>query len=860
MILDGEGRLRILDFGLARLDGEESLTLSGDVVGTPSYMSPEQAQRHKIPIDHRTDTYSLGATLYELLVWNPPFRGRDHQDTLSQIITREPVEPRKLNARIPRDMETIVLRSLQKDPTDRYATAEALGQDLRRFMRGDPVEARRQTAWERFSRRLWRHRVATAAAVLLFLAGMVGLAASNMLIDRARDTAESERDIARENLYVAHMWVALQDWEAGNMSRLWEVLDAHAPAPGESDLRGWEWYYLKQLCHSEVFTLHHSGTVRSVAWSPDGLWIASGSIDGTVKIWNAATGAEIVDLRHPPKGPKARFNYLPLAWSPECERLATAATDGTVKTWDVASGRELLTLVGQKGFVMTVAWSPDGQRLASGGEEGLLKVWNAGTGADELTVQSPHIWSLAWSPDGRQLAGGTNTEGLIVLWDAASGHERLRIEAHQGAVYTVAWSSDGRWLASGGADQSIKLWDPRTGEELLEVHGHRGGISSVAWRPEGEQLASASQDGMVKLWDMTNGEELRSLRGHSDIVESVTWSPDGQRLASASRDRTVKIWDASAEPEALTGRGGARLAWSPDGVLLALEGETDGTVVVLNVASGQEQMSFNGGDSGMCSVAWSPDGKRLAAAREDGGVSAWKCETGAEIFGIQAVREGQARSVAWSPDSLLLATGGGDAVLTGGGDAKVKVWNAATGLLVVKLKGHMNVVGSVAWSPDGRRLASSDWNQAVKVWDVDTWAEMHHLERHPSPGWAADGQYSIAWSPGGDRLAAASGYGWLIIWDAVTAEELVRTRSNSSLLRSVAWSPDGRRLATGSQDHTVKIWDPAGYELLTLRGHSSNVNTVAWSPDGESLATTDRQSVRIWDASAAYEAETLTPK
>jgi hypothetical protein len=234
LILDGEGR--ILDFGLARFEGQEALTLSGDFVGTPAYMSPEQAKKQKIPLDHRTDIYSLGVTLYELLTHQQPFRGKDHAETLSQIIERDPRPPRQLNGRVPQDLETIVLKCLRKDTGDRYGTAEALGQDLRRFVRGDPIEARPQSTEGRLGRRFWRYR----AAILLLLLAFVGSTTATVLVARARDQA-------RYDLYVSNMRLALAVWEVGSVARLDDLLDVHRPEPGDTDLRGWEWYYLEGL-------------------------------------------------------------------------------------------------------------------------------------------------------------------------------------------------------------------------------------------------------------------------------------------------------------------------------------------------------------------------------------------------------------------------------------------------------------------------------------------------------------------------------------------------------------------------------------------------------------------------------------
>ena len=280
LILGSGNRLRILDFGLARLEGQESLTFSGDVIGTPTYMSPEQAKRKKIPVDYRTDIYSLGATMYETLTGQPPFSGKDHADTLSQIIERDVRPPRQLNARVPTDLETIVLKCLRKDPSDRYATAEALAQDFRRFVRGYPIEAQAQSLWEKTRRRLWRQRRIAVAMSLILIVVVFALVVSNVLIARARDEA-------RYDLYVSNMRLAMEDWRVGNSTRFVALLEEHVPEDGEADRRSWEWYYVDGLRCKALFTLGgHKRRVNSVDWNPNGEWIASGGDDGTVRLWS----------------------------------------------------------------------------------------------------------------------------------------------------------------------------------------------------------------------------------------------------------------------------------------------------------------------------------------------------------------------------------------------------------------------------------------------------------------------------------------------------------------------------------------------------------------------------------------------
>jgi WD40 repeat protein len=520
------------------------------------------------------------------------------------------------------------------------------------------------------------------------------------------------------------------------------------------------------------------------------------------------------------------YYVFSVAWSPDGKRLATASADGTAKVWDAASGNELLTLRGHKALVSSVAWSPDGKRLATASLDRTAKVWDAATGKELLTLRGHKaiVSSVAWSPDSKLLATGS-WDHTAKVWDAVSGQELRTLHNHDRNVDGVAWSPDGKRLATGAEDSTAKVWDISGGKELLTLRGHTDSVISLAWGPDGKRLATGSSDHTARIWNADTGQELMVLRGHYSQVGSVAWSPDGTRLATGSVDRTAKVWNLATEHELLTlsGHNGHvySVAWSPDGKRLAT-GSEDHTAKVWDAASGRESLTLRGHNGEVRSVAWSPDGKRLATGSADQTVKVWDAASGQELLTLRG-HTAAVYSVSWSPDSKWLAAGSEDQT--------AKVWDAASGLESLTLRGHGDVLWSVGWSPDGKRLATASADGTARVWDGASGQELLTLG-------SSVPQNNVAWSPDGKRLATASADGTADVWDAATGQELLTLRGHISSVFSLAWSPDSKRLATGSSDYTTRLWEAAGeQELLTLRGHNGEVSSVAWSPDGKRLAT-----------------------
>jgi len=543
----------------------------------------------------------------------------------------------------------------------------------------------------------------------------------------------------------------------------------------------------------------HHGQVHSLAFSPDGRIMASGSADGTITLWNAANGRVLSSLAG------HKYDVFFVAFSPDGRTLVSGSEDNTVKVWDLVSGRERRTFAGSKGYLSSVAFSPDGHTVAAG-SGGTIKLWEVATGRElrTLTGHTDGVTSVAFSPDGRILVSGTE-RGSIELWAVVSGRELRTLTGHAGSVESVAFSSDDRILASGSADRTIKLWDVASGRELCTLVGHTGFVRSVAFSSDGHTVASGSDDSTIKLWDAATQRELRTLAGHTDSVTSVAFSRDGRTLALGSDDNTAKLWDLASgrEMHTLTGHTGrvSSVALSPDGRIVA-SGSWDKTIKLWDVASGREMRTLVGHTFWVNSVAFSPDGRTLASGSDD--------ET-------------------------------------------IKLWDVASGRELRTLPGKTNGVYSVAFSPDGRTLASADRDSSVKLWDVASGRELCTLAGHTGI------VRSVAFSSDGQTVASGSNDGTIKLWDAATQRELRALTGHTNGVTSVAFSPDGRILASGSDDETIRLWDvTSGRELRTLTGHLFQLTSVAFSPDaGFVLSGSWDASTRLWDVASGKQLAAL---
>jgi WD40 repeat protein/serine/threonine protein kinase len=902
--------VKVIDFGVAKALGQELtdktlFTGFAQLIGTPLYMSPEQAGQSGRDVDTRSDVYSLGVLLYELLTGTTPFDKKRFKelgyDELRRVIREE--EPPRPSTRISTlgpaatavsaqrqsnperlsqlcrgELDWIVMKALEKDRNRRYESAGALAKDVERFLADEAVEAGPPSAWYRLRKLVRRHQAAAAvlAVIAATLVAATGVSWAFAVETRAaaREAGEQavaaqaaaeregrEKEQAQLHLYIARVQIAQHAWRDGNVARVKQLLDEMRPGPGQRDLRGFESHYLWRLAHTEPTTLRGheaevSPTAMRIALSTDGRYVAStgqgGRWDaktktfrsGDVQVWDLRTGRIVRSF------PSEDGFDSAVALGDGGRLLARPAGRGDVEIWDLTAGRKTVTLPGGHSRVSSLAFSRDGTQLAVGHGSGhgrvVVKVWDVATGKVRLTLpgHESYVYGLAFNPDGKRLAT-CGLDQFVRVWDTASGEETLTIKTRAQFVPDVAFSPAGTHLA-GACRHVVKVWDAKTGEELQSLAGHAGHVSRVAFSPDGKRLASGSNDRTVKVWDLATGREAFSLRGHTDNVWGVAFIPDGTRLVSSSSDGTVKVWDARNQ-EARDLEGCMSVAFSRDGRRIA-HGGPGKTIVIRDVTGDQNILRLDGVATTM---AFSPDGKRLVTAgyshAVNKAVQVWDATTGKPVTSFDD--EGfEAYAVAYSPDNRLLAASGS------GTDGGIHVWDTTTFRRVLTLRPRHRPTGDVAFSPTGDRLAVATGAQVV-LWSMPAGNEVQVIEL-PSGNAGR-----LAFSPDGRWLAVATGaqghFGRVSIIDLQTGREVFGLEGLTAAVTCVAFSPDGQRLAAGTggfgawveKPSVVEVWElRTGQPVLDLDAGLKSLWSVAFSPDGNRLACAGLQGIRIWDA------------
>jgi eukaryotic-like serine/threonine-protein kinase len=843
VLLTADGVPKITDFGIAkRLDLEAGQTRTGTVMGTPSYMAPEQAAGKTKEIGPAVDVYSLGAILYELLTGRPPFLAESWQATRDLVLSTEPVAPRRLQPKLPRDLQTICLKCLQKEPRKRYATGLALAEELRCYVEGKPIRSRPVTTAERVWR--WARRspkLATASGLAVAALAAAVVVSINFMIYQAQVNRDQADELRKSQIRSAELaldtGLRLCEQGEGGQGILWLARSLELAPPDEYDLR---WAARANLAawRSRINSLENvlpqEGEVAFVAFSPDGKTLLTASENET-RLWEAGTGRpEARLLPH-------RGRVLAAHFSIDGKTIVTRNREKTQR-WDAATGEAIGPALDPNYVVSSAVFGADGETIITGSRERrAAQLWQATTGA-RMGQAFEHIdmgWviAVALSHDGKTALTGS-WDGAARLWDIATGKcldPPFRLAGpHQAVVYAVAFSPDDKKIITGSGDKAAHLWDVGTRQPVGQPFYHRDIVTAVAFGPDGSTILTGSEDGSARLWAVDSGKPIGTPLVHRAGIKSVAFNPDGKTVLTGSADKTARLWRiASPIPKLCLSHDDQvfRVTFSPDGKT-ALTASLDGKVRLWDGETGR-LCRFLQHDGPVFDASFSPDGQKVLTRSSDRTARLWNAVTGEPIKSFSH-EEGVVQVVGFGPDWTT--------IVTGSSDGTAKVWNAVTGEQI-KCLPHDGAVYAASFGPDGKTILTASGDRAGRIWDVATGTIRAHLPH------ADDAKVVCAiFSLDGALVLTGDEQGTAHLWDATTGGKIGESLQHQGVINAMAFSPDGQTVLTGGNDRVARMWDTHIGKARRVLEHHGTISSLAYSPDGRMVLTgSEDHTARLWN-------------